>query len=115
MISRPFVSIIVPCFNEVNFIKQCLDSILANDYSKDRLDIIVVDGLKWSKSQGQTREKATGLPVFVSDLPLYRKIVYQPQCGICVPPDAPDAIATASEWLIRLYNNWMCVTQRREK
>lgn len=39
------ISIIIPCRNEEQFIGKCLDSIIANDYSKDRLEIMVVDGM----------------------------------------------------------------------
>ncbi len=41
---RPFVSVIVPCRNERQYIARCLDSILATDYPLDRLEILVVDG-----------------------------------------------------------------------
>ncbi len=41
----PLVSIIIPCRNEANFIDMCLDSILANDYPKRFLEIIVADGM----------------------------------------------------------------------
>jgi glycosyltransferase involved in cell wall biosynthesis len=47
----PFVSIIMPCRNEERFIGMCLDSIIANDYPKDRLEVLVVDGM----SEDQTR------------------------------------------------------------
>jgi len=40
-----FVSIIIPCRNEVRFIAGCLDSIISNDYSKDQLEMLVVDGM----------------------------------------------------------------------
>lgn len=43
MLSR--VSVIVPCRNEARFISSCLESIGANDYPKDRLEILVVDGM----------------------------------------------------------------------
>lgn len=39
------VSIIIPCRNEEKFIARCLDSIIANDYPKDRLEALVVDGM----------------------------------------------------------------------
>ncbi len=42
--SRPRVSIIVPCRNERRHIAACLDSILANEYPSDSLEILVVDG-----------------------------------------------------------------------
>lgn len=48
----PFVSVIVPCRNEQRHIAQCLDSILANDYPRDRIEVLVVDGM----SDDRTRE-----------------------------------------------------------
>jgi glycosyltransferase involved in cell wall biosynthesis len=42
--SAPLVSVIVPCRNERAYIAKCLDSILANDYATERLEVIVVDG-----------------------------------------------------------------------
>lgn len=47
----PFVSIIIPCRNEEKFIAECLESILENDYPKDRMEIFVIDG----KSADNTR------------------------------------------------------------
>lgn len=48
----PLVSVIIPCLNEEGYISQCLDSILSNDYPKDRLEVLAVDGL----SEDRTRE-----------------------------------------------------------
>ncbi len=48
----PFVSVILACRNEQKYIVRCLDSILANDYPKDRLEVLVVDGM----SDDSTRE-----------------------------------------------------------
>lgn len=42
---KPFVSIIVPCRNEIKYILPCLQSLLENDYPEDRVEIIVVDGM----------------------------------------------------------------------
>lgn len=39
------VSIIVPCRNEGKFIAMCLDSIITNNYPKDKLEFLVVDGM----------------------------------------------------------------------
>lgn len=36
------VSIIIPCWNEERFIGKCLDFIVAQDYPKDKLEILVV-------------------------------------------------------------------------
>ena len=40
----PFVTVITPCRNEGEFIETCLDSMIGNDYPKDKLEITVVDG-----------------------------------------------------------------------
>jgi len=52
MLSQPLVSVIIPCRNEKNFIDKCLDSVLENDYPKDKMEIFVVDGM----SSDGTRE-----------------------------------------------------------
>ncbi len=39
------ISIIIPCRNEKKFIGNCLDSIINNDYSKDSIEVLVVDGM----------------------------------------------------------------------
>ncbi len=49
---RPTVSVIIPCRNEVRFISTCLDSVIANRYPKNRLEVLVVDGM----SDDGTRE-----------------------------------------------------------
>ena len=48
----PSVSVVVPCRNEEQHISQCLESILANDYPKDSLEVLVLDGM----SEDRTRE-----------------------------------------------------------
>lgn len=45
MTDMPLVSIIVLCRNEEKFISSCLDSIIANNYPKDKLEVLVVDGM----------------------------------------------------------------------
>ncbi len=47
-----FVSVIIPCRNEKNFISKCLDSIIEQDYPKDKLEVLVIDGM----SEDGTRE-----------------------------------------------------------
>lgn len=48
------VSIIIPCRNEEKFIAQCLDSLIAQNFPKDRWEILVVDG----NSEDKTKEIA---------------------------------------------------------
>jgi cellulose synthase/poly-beta-1,6-N-acetylglucosamine synthase-like glycosyltransferase len=48
----PLVSIILPCRNEERFIGRCLDSIIANEYPREKLEILAIDGM----SEDRTRE-----------------------------------------------------------
>src|SRR5712664_4973741 len=41
----PLVSITVPCRDEEKHIARCLESILANDYPGDRMEVLVLDGM----------------------------------------------------------------------
>ncbi|MEM0437834.1 MAG: glycosyltransferase family 2 protein [Candidatus Micrarchaeia archaeon] len=40
---RPKVSVVVPAYNEADTLPRCIESLLALDYPKNRLEIIVVD------------------------------------------------------------------------
>jgi glycosyltransferase involved in cell wall biosynthesis len=42
--AAPLVSIVIPCRNEEGYIGACLDSIFANDYPQDRLEVLVAEG-----------------------------------------------------------------------
>ena len=44
---------------------------------------------------------ALGLPVIVSDFPLWRDVVDGAGCGVCVPPGDASALADALELLAR--------------
>jgi succinoglycan biosynthesis protein ExoA len=39
-----FVSVVLPVLNEERYIEACLDSVLAQDYPPDRVEVIVADG-----------------------------------------------------------------------
>jgi UDP-GlcNAc3NAcA epimerase len=43
-LESPRVSVLIPCRNEEAYIGRCLDSILANDFPYDALEILVADG-----------------------------------------------------------------------
>jgi len=49
---EPLVSIIIPCRDEEKFINKCLDSIIANDYPKNRFELLVVDGMSNDGTRG---------------------------------------------------------------
>jgi len=52
MPNLPLVSIIIPCRNEEKFISKCLDSIINNDYPKEKIEVLIIDGM----SKDRTRE-----------------------------------------------------------
>jgi len=50
------VSVIVPCRNEEKYIGKCLESIIATDFPKEKMEILAVDGM----SKDRTREIVRG-------------------------------------------------------
>ena len=52
----PLVSIVISCRNEEKFIAGCLDSFLEQDYPKDKVEILVVDGMSTDKTRKIVKE-----------------------------------------------------------
>jgi cellulose synthase/poly-beta-1,6-N-acetylglucosamine synthase-like glycosyltransferase len=52
----PFVSVIIPCRNEAQYLARSLDSVLDNDYPAERMEVILADGM----SSDGTREQIGG-------------------------------------------------------
>ncbi|MEV6300073.1 glycosyltransferase family 2 protein [Actinoplanes sp. NPDC051861] len=50
----PFLTVVIPCWNEARFIEGFLDSVLGNTYPADRMEVLLVDGM----SADGTREIA---------------------------------------------------------
>lgn len=44
IVEKPFVSIVIPTFNAAKYLEKCLESIVKQDYPKDRYEILVIDG-----------------------------------------------------------------------
>lgn len=44
------VSVVIPILNEEKYIKNCLDSILNQDYTRESMEIILVDGMSGDKT-----------------------------------------------------------------
>lgn len=42
---EPFVSVLVPVRNEERYIERCLYSVAAQEYPRDRIEVIVIDGM----------------------------------------------------------------------
>ena len=49
---KPTVSLIIPCRNEEHFIAKVIDDLLAQDYHKEKVEILIADG----RSEDRTRE-----------------------------------------------------------
>jgi glycosyltransferase involved in cell wall biosynthesis len=48
----PLISVVIACRNEEKYIEKCLNSLILQDYPKEKLEILVVDGI----SKDKTRE-----------------------------------------------------------
>jgi glycosyltransferase involved in cell wall biosynthesis len=48
---EPFVTVIIPCFNEEKYIASLLENILHQDYPRDRLEVFIIDGLSIDRTQ----------------------------------------------------------------
>lgn len=64
--ARPLVSIVIPCLNEENYIMALLDSLAAQDYGADGIEVLVSDG----GSTDRTRELVSEYPSRFSRLEL---------------------------------------------
>jgi glycosyltransferase involved in cell wall biosynthesis len=69
-----FISIIIPCRNEERFIGKCLDSILEQDYPKDKIEVLVVDGISTDETKAVIK-KFTQQYSFIKLLDNPRKFV----------------------------------------
>lgn len=68
---RLVVSVIIPCRNEERYIEKCLLSILENDYPKDQLEVLVVNGMSTDRTRKIVEE-------FVCQYP-YMKLLDNPK------------------------------------
>lgn len=70
----PIVSIIIPCRNEEKYIGKCLDSIINQDFPKEKMEILVVDGMSTDKTKEIIRNYEARFP-FIVYLENKKKIV----------------------------------------
>lgn len=70
----PLVSIIIPCRNEEKFIGKCLSSVIKQDYPKERIEILVIDGMSEDRTRETVKEYIQKYP-FIKLLDNPRKIV----------------------------------------
>lgn len=88
-----FVSVIIPCRNEVNFIEAVLKSIFAQDYPQESLEVIVADGMSDDGTREELRELSSSYPNL--------KVIDNPNR---VTPDALNLaiVASKGEVIVRL-------------
>lgn len=58
----PFVSVIIPCRNEVRYIRSMIRSVLYNDYPRDRLEVFVIDGMSTDGTREVLNELTQTVP-----------------------------------------------------
>ena len=56
------LSVIVPIYNEEKYISKCIDSILEQDYPKNDLEVILVDGMSTDKTREIVAEYTAKYP-----------------------------------------------------
>lgn len=61
----PFVSVIIPAYNEESFLPRCLASLSELDYPRDKLEVIVVDN--GSRDRTQAIARANGAVVLIDE------------------------------------------------
>jgi glycosyltransferase involved in cell wall biosynthesis len=78
----PFVSVIIPTFNEEKYIASLLENILQQDYPRDRLEVFIIDGMSKDKTREIIEEFHLRNP-FIQMLPNEKRFVsYALNAGI---------------------------------
>ena len=69
----PFVTVIIPVRNEEGFIGRCLQALAAQDYPRDRFEVIVLDGGSTDSTEEEVRVTAEGAGLTVYFAPNPRR------------------------------------------
>ena len=59
----PFISVILPCYNEEKHIRGCLESLIEQTYPKDLMEWIIVDGNSADKTVDIIKEYEDQYPI----------------------------------------------------
>lgn len=79
------LSVICPIYNEEKYIAKCIESILAQDYPKDNLEVIFADGMSTDRTREIVAEYTAKYPFF--------RMIDNPKR--IVPPALNEAIAAS--------------------
>lgn len=83
MSQKPFVSIVMPVYNEERYIDECLESLLRQDYPKGMMEWIFVDGMSGDRTIEILREYQKKYPGLITILSNRHKTVpYAMNIGI---------------------------------
>jgi len=59
---KPFITVVMPVYNEGRFIEQTLRQLLAQEYPADRYEILVADGMSTDTTREMVRTLANEYP-----------------------------------------------------
>lgn len=71
----PFVTVFIPARNEERAIRECLGAVLAQDYPRDRFEVIVVDGASEDSTRAIVEEVATAADVPLRTLENPKRVI----------------------------------------
>jgi cellulose synthase/poly-beta-1,6-N-acetylglucosamine synthase-like glycosyltransferase len=109
----PFVSVIIPCLNERDYIERCLDSVVASGYPLEKLEVIVVDGMSADGTRDVLRDYAKTHSFFKlvdnpqQIIPKALNLGFRASKGSVIlrmdahTTYAPDYIPQCVEWLLK--------------
>ena len=63
MNAKPFVSIILPAYNEEKYIRECIESLIAQTYPRELMEWIIVDGYSSDKTRSIVGEYTESYPI----------------------------------------------------
>lgn len=69
MPNKPFISVIVPVYNEEKYIRACIDSMIAQDYPKEAMEWFFVDGMSQDQTWQIMEEYRAAYPQLIHLLP----------------------------------------------
>lgn len=106
---NPYVSIIIPAYNEEKYIGQCLEALQNINYPSDRYEVIVVDNGSTDSTVSLCRNITTHIYISHGNVSILRNLGAQKAQGSILAFIDADCIADKN-WLLNA-----CATLRAEK